>query len=265
LNILGVDIGGSGIKGAVVETETGELKSERVRIPTPQPATPEAVANTVLALQQQFQWQGPVGCTFPAIIKSGTAMTAANVDKSWIGCNVESLLSTKLQMPVSVLNDADAAGVAEISLGAGRMAYLAAGDWPRVIILVTLGTGIGSALFLDGKLLPNTEFGHLRMSRVIAEHYASDAVRETLGLSWQVWGGRLNSYLQMLELFFSPDLLIIGGGVSKKSDKFFRYLHTQAKITPAYFRNRAGIVGAALYALAAQQPPANQTPAVPAL
>ncbi len=241
MEILGIDIGGSGIKGAVVDTEKGELSAERYRIPTPQPAKPKDVAKVVAKIACHFDWQGAIGCTFPAVIKQGVAYSAANVDNSWIGTNAEALFAKATACSVHVLNDADAAGVAEMSLGAGR-------GQKGVVFMLTLGTGIGTAMFVDGRLVPNTELGHLELNGREVEPWASDKARKDKGLAWKKWAGRLNSYFDYLEFLFSPDLFIIGGGVSKKGDKFLPYLKTQAPVVAAQMLNEAGIIGAAIAA-----------------
>ena len=243
MEILGIDIGGSGIKGAPVNTETGELTAERYRIDTPQPSTPDAVIGTVNEIVSHFKWDGLVGCTFPAIIKHGVTHSAANVDKAWIGYEAEKNLRKETGCSLLLINDADAAGIAEMQLGAGR-------DQAGLVIMLTLGTGIGSAVFINGQLVPNTEFGHLEINGKEAEKWAADSIRKKKGLSWSDWGERINTYLGHLDFIFSPDLFIIGGGVSKKFDKFGPYLQTQAPIVPAQLLNEAGIVGAAI---AAQQ------------
>jgi polyphosphate glucokinase len=241
MRILGIDVGGTGIKGAPVDVETGTLCCERVRRPTPDPSTPDAVADVVLDIVREFQWQGPIGCTFPAPIKGGVMRTAANVDKSWVGVNGEQLLAERVHMPVHFINDADAAGVAEMEFGAGR-------DQPGVVMLLTLGTGIGSAIFVNGVLMPNTELGHLPFRNRDVEWYASDRARKEKELDWQQWAGRLDDVLAQFEFLFYPDLFIIGGGVSRKHDRFLPLLHTEARIVPAQLLNEAGIVGAALAA-----------------
>lgn len=238
---LGVDIGGSGIKGALVDVEKGALVTKRYRIPTPQPATPDAVGDVVAELAKHFKWQGPIGCTFPAIVKHGIVHSAANVDNSWIDTDGEALLKQKTGCPVLMLNDADAAGIAEMSFGAGK-------GQQGVVIILTLGTGIGSAIFVNGNLLPNTEFGHMEIRGKDAEDRASDRIRKAEDLSWKKWAERINEFLARMELLFSPDLFIIGGGVSKKHDKFFPWLETKAQIVPAKLRNQAGIIGAAMAA-----------------
>jgi len=243
MTILGIDIGGTGIKGAPVDTETGELLAERFRIPTPQPALPNAVADVVEQVAAHFNYRGPAGITFPGVVKEGVIYTAANVDHAWIGTNGGELFSQHVGGPAFVVNDADAAGIAEMRFGAGR-------DRKGVVIMITLGTGIGSAIFLDGKLLPNSEFGHLQIRGRDAEKRASEKVREDKKLSWKKWAKRLSEFLNQLEKLFSPDLFIIGGGISKKAEKFFPLLETKTEVivVPAEMRNEAGIIGAAYLA-----------------
>ncbi|RZS87151.1 polyphosphate glucokinase [Motilibacter rhizosphaerae] len=243
---LGVDIGGSGIKGAPVDLATGAFLAERVRIPTPQPATPEAVAATVGEVTRSFDWTGPLGCTVPAVVRGGVARSAANIDPSWIGTDVVTLVSGATGAgPVLAVNDADAAGFAEVAYGAAK-------GRDGVVIVVTLGTGIGTAVISDGRLLPNTELGHLELDGHDAERKAADSAREREDLSWKEWGHRLQRYFSHLEMLFSPSLFVVGGGVSKKADKFLPLLELETEIVPAALRNDAGIVGAAL--LAAQLP-----------
>ncbi len=239
---LGVDIGGSGIKGALVDVETGKLTSPRERIPTPEDARPEDVGQVVKTLVDFFHYQGPIGAGFPAVIRNGVALTAANVHKSWIGVNADELLTEMTGCPVRVLNDADAAGIAEMKFGVGRDYHHA------VVIMLTLGTGIGSAIFTDGRLLPNTEFGHLDIRGKDAEHRASDAARNDRDLSWKRWAKNLNEYLNILHSLFWNDLFILGGGVSRQADKFLPYLDVPVKILPAQLQNMAGIIGAAIHA-----------------
>jgi polyphosphate glucokinase len=241
MKVLGIDIGGSGMKGAPVDTARGSLAGERIRIPTPQPAKPGAVAGVVTEIVRQFEWRGAIGCTFPAVIKRGVAYSAAHVDGSWIGTDGERLLEEATGCPVRLINDADAAGLAEMRFGAGRRQK-------GVVIVLTLGTGIGSAVFTDGQLVPNTEFGHMEVRGKDAEHRASDRARKVNELSWKKWAGRINEFLARMEALFSPDLFIIGGGVSKKHEKFLPFLKASAVIRPAELRNEAGIVGAALSA-----------------
>jgi polyphosphate glucokinase len=241
MNILGIDIGGSGIKGAPVNVATGELAEERYRLDTPQPSTPDNVANTVAELVKHFKWNGPIGCTFPAIVKHGVTLSAANVDPSWIGTDAQKLIRGKTKCPVVILNDADAAGIAEMQFGAGK-------GRKGTVIMITLGTGIGGAIFIDGYLLPNAELGHVQIRGKDAEHRASARIREEKELSWKQWGKLVNEYLQHIEFLFSPDLFIIGGGVSRKYDKFSPFIELKAEIVPAQLRNDAGIVGAAVAA-----------------
>jgi len=243
MTLLGIDIGGTGIKGAPVDVETGDLVAERLRIPTPQPALPNSVADVVEQIAAHVKYKGPVGVTFPAVVKQGVIYTAANVDSSWIGTNAGDLFSRHVGGPVTLVNDADAAGVAEMRFGAGK-------DRKGVVIMLTLGTGIGSAIFLDGKLLPNSEFGHLSIRGKDAEKRASEKMREDKKLSWKQWAARLSEFLNEMEKLFSPDLFIIGGGISKKSEKFFPHLKTQTEVivVPAQMRNEAGIIGAAYLA-----------------
>ncbi len=235
---LGIDIGGSGIKGAPVNLETGELAAERLRIPTPQPSLPDAMAEVAAEIVQRFGWREPVGCAFPAVVKAGRTMTAANVDAAWIDCPAAELLAAELGRPVVLLNDADAAGLAEMRFGAGR-------GIDGLVIMLTLGTGIGSAIFMDGRLVPNTEFGHLEIRGKKAEHRASDRVRKEKKLDYEDWAGRLQEYLRVMEDLFWPDLFILGGGVSKKHENFLGHVSTRTPVVPAKLRNDAGIVGAA--------------------
>jgi polyphosphate glucokinase len=238
--LLGIDIGGTGIKGAPVDVKTGELLAPRERILTPNPATPDAVAGVVGELFRHFDWTGPAGATFPAVIKDGVARTAANVDQAWIGTDAAARFSTAIGGEVTVVNDADAAGVAEMTFGVGK-------GRSGLVLMITLGTGIGSAMFIDGVLVPNTELGHLKMGKHDAEQVAAEIVREENDLSWKEWAGRVEEYLVMVEGLFSPDLFIVGGGVSKKADKFVpRLTGVQTEIVPAQLLNEAGIVGAAL-------------------
>lgn len=239
MQVLGIDIGGSGIKGAPVDIETGEMLTERFRIPTPQPAKPKPVAKTVAEIARHFEWTGPIGCGFPAVVQQGITRTAANVHKKWIGTDAMSLFKEATGCPVKVINDADAAGLAEMTFGAGK-------GRKGVVLLVTIGTGLGTSLFTDGVLLPNTELGHIEIDSKEAEKMASDAVRKNKELSWKKWGKRLNTYLTHLEGLVWPDLIILGGGVSKKHEEFMPYLTVQAEIVIAETFNHAGIIGAAL-------------------
>ncbi len=242
MQILGIDVGGTGIKGAIVETSTGELVSERLRIETPRPATPESISMTVKKLVGRCQWSGPVGIGFPAAIQHGIARTAANIDPAFIGLPVADYFSMQTGNLAYVANDADVAGLAEMRFGAGK-------DVAGVALIVTIGAGLGTALFSGGHLLPNTELGHLILDNGLeAERYASDAVRVAKQLKWKDWGDRLNHYLITLENLFWPDLIVIGGGASKKLSKFASRITTQTPVVPAGFLNQAGIVGAALFA-----------------
>lgn len=240
MEVLGIDIGGSGVKGAPVDIRTGRLTAERHRIPTPSPATPKAVARVVARLVRHFEWEGPIGCTLPGRVVHGVMQTAANIDRGWIGTNAEKLFRKATGCPAVVLNDADAAGVAEMAFGAGR------GRMDYVIIL-TVGTGIGSALFINQTLVPNTELGHLELNGHEAEKRAADSARKREKLTWAKWARRFQRYLDHIEFIFSPDLIILGGGVSrpKKFARFSGHLHTRAPLLPARLENEAGIVGAA--------------------
>jgi polyphosphate glucokinase len=241
MELLGIDIGGSGIKGALVEVSQGNLSGERHRISTPQPSTPAAVATVVAEMAQHFAWNGPIGCTFPAVIHHGVIHTAANMDQGWIKVNGQKLLEEKTNCPVLLINDADAAGLAEMEFGAGQ-------GRTGVVIMLTIGTGIGSAIFVDGHLLPNTEFGHMEIRGMDAEHRASTRARKENKLSWKKWAEVFDEFLGRMEMLFSPDLFIIGGGVSKRFDKFVNHLHRNTEIVPAQMLNEAGIIGAALAA-----------------
>ncbi|HAO92284.1 MAG: ROK family protein [Succinivibrio sp.] len=241
MEILGIDIGGSGIKGAIVDTATGELKSERIRLVTPQPATPEAVAQTLKELVDQIGYKGPIGCGFPARVINGEVLTAANIDKSWINVKVEDLFSKVTGQKVFVANDADVAGLAELTFGAVK-------DYKGPVLFLTIGTGIGSALFINGQMYPNTEFGHIKFKGDIAEHYCSDAVREREELGYKEWGERLNKFLEYIAFLTQPDFIVLGGGVSKKFEKYESKLTLSTKVVPATTLNLAGIIGAAMYA-----------------
>ncbi|WP_229659962.1 polyphosphate--glucose phosphotransferase [Tersicoccus solisilvae] len=245
---MGVDIGGTGIKGGIVDLAKGTLIGERFRIPTPSPSTPEAVADVVTEVVAELtgrpegpEPEAPVGITFPAIIKNGVARSAANVDHSWIGTDVDKLMTEKLKRPVEVLNDADGAGLAEAQYGAGKGQL-------GVVLVITLGTGIGSAYIMDGKLVPNAELGHLEIDGYDAESRASATARERDGLSWEEYVPRLQRYFSHVEFLFSPELFIVGGGISKRSEDFLPKLDLQTRIVPATLKNNAGIVGAALHA-----------------
>lgn len=247
MQILGIDVGGTGIKAAIVETTEGRLLSERIALGTPRPATPQAVGKTMLTLVEQLRWSGPAGVGFPAAIQHGIARTASNIDKSFIGLPTAEFFSTQIGCPAYVVNDADAAGMAEVRFGAGR-------NVPGVILVVTIGTGLGTALFSDGKLLPNTELGHILLENGLeAERYASEAVRVTRNLKWKEWGKRFDSYLTAMEKLLWPDLIILGGGISRKLERFAPLITIRTPVVAASFLNQAGIVGAALFAEAQMQ------------
>lgn len=250
VSFLGIDIGGSGIKGAPVDPGTGVLTAERHRIPTPAPSTPDAVAGVVRDILARFgEVTGPVGITFPGVVKGGRILTAANMDPTWADFEAATFFSAKLGRPALVLNDADAAGLAEMRYGAGR-------GMGGVVILLTLGTGVGSALFNEGRLVPNTELGHLEIRGKDAEARASERVREEKGLGWPEWGERVGEVLARIAFLFSPDLFIIGGGVSRKAEKFLPIVQSMVKvpIVPAQLQNQAGLVGAALVASGSNPP-----------
>jgi polyphosphate glucokinase len=236
---FGVDVGGSGIKGAPVDLESGELTADRLRIPTPQPATPSAVAEVVREVLDHFGWDEPFGCTYPGVVQHGVVRTAANVDSAWIDTDGHELLSSVTGRKALLVNDADAAGVAEARFGAAK-------DVGGLVLMTTLGTGIGTALLIDGTLVPNTEMGHVELDGHDAETRAADSAREREDLSWEDWAGRLTRYYQHLEALLWPDLIVVGGGVSKKADKWMPLVQTRAKIVPATLRNNAGMVGGAV-------------------
>jgi polyphosphate glucokinase len=240
VDVLGIDIGGSGIKAAPVDVTTGTLTAERVKVPTPRPARPDAVAGAVKELVADFSWSGPIGVTFPGVVVGGVTRTAANLDPAWIGLDARALFGRAAGKEVSLLNDADAAGVAEIRFGAGA-------GVPGTVLLLTFGTGIGSALFINGQLVPNTELGHIEIHGKDAEERASERARELHDLSWGKWAGRVDDYLGHVEALLWPSLFIIGGGISRRADKFIPLLsNVRARIVPAVMQNNAGIVGAAM-------------------
>ncbi|GAA4978995.1 ROK family protein [Actinopolymorpha pittospori] len=240
-SVVGVDIGGTGIKGAPVDLEAGQFTSDRVRLPTPSPATPDAVADVVGKVLSQLDVEGSVGLTLPSVIRDGVVETAANIDPAWVGTNAFELFGRATGRPVAVVNDADAAGLAEMRFGAGR-------GRDGVVLMVTLGTGIGSALFSDGTLVPNSELGHLHLHHGDAEAWAAESVREHDELSWKKFAQRLQAYLELVERLLWPDLIIIGGGVSKKSEKFLPRMKLRTTVVPAQLHNDAGIIGAATFA-----------------
>ena len=240
MHVLGIDIGGSGIKAAPVDVTTGKLLADRQTIETPRPARPEAVRDVVKKLTTSFNWSGPVGITFPGVVTDGVTRTAANLGPAWIGLDAATLFTRAIGNPVRVLNDADAAGVAEMTFGAG------VGEKGTVLML-TFGTGIGSALFTQGILVPNTEFGHIEIRGRDAETRASEHAKELHDLSWDKWAGRVDEYMHHIEALLSPQLIIVGGGISKQADKWVPKLTgVRARIVPAMLLNEAGIVGAAM-------------------
>ncbi|MEI6254761.1 MAG: ROK family protein [Mycobacteriaceae bacterium] len=239
---LGVDVGGSGVKGAIVDLDTGQLVGERFRIETPQPATPEAVTQAVAEVVRHFSWTGPLGVTYPGVVVDGVVHTAANVDQSWIGRNAAEAYSQALGgLPVTVLNDADAAGLAEQRYGAGR-------NRDGVVVLLTFGTGIGSAVIHHGMLLPNTEFGHIEVGGKEAEQRAASSVMERKGWSYRRWTKQVTRVLVAVENAIWPELIIAGGGISRKADKWIPLLKNRTPVVAAQLLNTAGIVGAAMAA-----------------
>jgi polyphosphate glucokinase len=239
--ILGIDIGGSGIKGAPVDVKTGKLLEERFRVVTPLPPTPDAIAKEINNLIKHYNWKGPVGVGFPAVVQNGIVRSATNIDKSFIGVDVNKLFSKTANCSVFVLNDADAAGIAEMKFGAGL-------EQKGVVLMVTVGTGIGTVLFSKRKLVPNTELGQVMMKGITAEKYVSDSTRKELDLSWSEWTKRFEEYLHYMENLFWPDLIIVGGGLSKKPEKFMGRVSVKSKIVPAQLLNNAGLIGAAIAA-----------------
>jgi polyphosphate glucokinase len=251
--VVGIDIGGSGTKGASVDLAAGRFAAPRVRLPTPSPATPDRVADVVVELLAQLDAPGPVGLTLPAVVRGGIVETAANIDETWIGTNALELFGRATGRPVAVINDADAAGLAEVRFGAGR-------GRSGVAVVITLGTGIGSAVFVDGTLVPNTELGHLPLHHGDAEDWAADSIREQEDLSWAQWAHRLEQYFEVVERVLWPQVIIIGGGVSKKSHKFLPHIDIRTELVPAELHNDAGIVGAALVATGQGPASAPDTP-----
>jgi polyphosphate glucokinase len=242
MEILGIDIGGSGVKGAPVEVQTGEFTRDRLKVATPAPAEPRAVAKAVAGIVGHFGWDGPVGVTFPGVVIDGVTHSAANLTDEWRGLQARDLFAEECGVPVTLLNDADAAGVAEMTHGAGR-------GRQDTVLLVTLGTGIGSALFTEGRLVPNTEFGHIEIRGKDAEERASAHAREVHEWSWQKWAEKLDEYLRRVEDLVWPSLIIVGGGVSRHSEHFLPHLKdVRATVVPAELHNAAGIVGAAMAA-----------------
>jgi polyphosphate glucokinase len=239
MKALGIDIGGSALKGAPVDLNSGKLLAERFRIETPEAVTPAQMAKHIREMAAHFRWHGPIGVGYPGVIVNNHTMTAANMHKSWVGCDAGNLLGRATGCRVELINDADAAGLAEMRFGAGR-------KFEGSVLLLTLGTGIGTALFFRGQLFPNTELGHLPWKGRSAEKFAAASVRKKKDLSWEEWAGRVDKYLAKMEALFWPELIIIGGGVSTKHTQFFKYLKTRARLVPARLFNNAGIVGAAV-------------------
>jgi polyphosphate glucokinase len=246
MEILGIDVGGTGVKGAVVDTKKGAMTTDRFRLLTPKPARPEPLVETAAKVVEHFKWKGPVGFGFPTAVVKGKVRTASNISKKWLGLNVVQLMREATGCPVTVLNDADAAGLAEMRFGAGK-------NRSGLVIIVTLGTGIGSALFMDGRLVPNTELGHIEINGREAEKWASEIVREKKKLSWRKWARRVDTYLHRMQAYLWPELFIIGGGVSKKHEKFLPLFTVDCEVVPAQLRNEAGIIGAAMAAVEAMQ------------
>jgi polyphosphate glucokinase len=242
MHVFGIDIGGSGIKGAPVDVATGKMLTERKKILTPHPATPDAVTAVVKELAAQFEWTGVTGATFPGVVANGTVRTAANVDPAWVGTDAATAFGDAIGTEVTVLNDADAAGVAEMTFGAGKGEH-------GTVLMLTFGTGVGSALFTGGVLVPNTEFGHIEIRGKDAEKRASEHAKVTHEWGWKEWSERVEEYMMHMEALLSPDLLIVGGGISKESDKWVpRLKGVRARIVPATMHNDAGIIGAAMAA-----------------
>jgi polyphosphate glucokinase len=244
MHALGIDIGGSGMKAAPVDVATGKFVTDRLKIATPRPAVPDAVGDVVKQLTTSFSWSGPVGITFPGVVTDGVTRTAANLDRKWIGVDAAALFGRATGSEVRVLNDADAAGVAEMTFGAGVAQK-------GTVLMLTFGTGIGSALFAEGVLVPNTEFGHIEIRGHDAETRASERAKELHDMSWGKWAGRVDEYLQHIEALLSPNLIIVGGGISKQSAKWVpRLTGIRARVVPATLLNDAGIVGAAMASVA---------------
>ncbi len=241
--VLGIDIGGTGIKASTVNLNSSKLTGKHLKVPTPQPSTPEAILSGINKILSELNWKGPIGSGFPGVIKKGRVFTAANLSKEWIGINIENEFKEFTSKKVAIINDADAAGLAEMKFGAGAEYYKHKGG---VVLMVTLGTGIGSALFVDGHLVHNTEFGHIEIDGIDAEKRAATVHKEREDLSWEEWGARVNKYLRTMENLLSPDVFIVGGGVSESSERFFPFINVNAKLVPAQMGNDAGIVGAAL-------------------
>ncbi|KPM30613.1 Polyphosphate-glucose phosphotransferase [Croceitalea dokdonensis DOKDO 023] len=246
MELLGIDIGGSGIKGALVNAETGEMLTERYRIPTPPSRKPEEMANVIKQIVDHFEYTGPVGCGFPSIVKNGICMSQGNLHKSWVGVNVDELFTQTTGHVFTVINDADAAGYASINYGVGR-------GKQGLVIMVTVGTGLGSGAFFNGQLIPNFELGQIPYKKYEKiEHYAADSIREKEGLSYEKWGKRFNKFLRYVEIIVSPDLIIVGGGISKKWKQYGHIIDIETEVVKAELMNHAGIIGAAVSCLREQ-------------
>ena len=242
-HVLGIDVGGTGIKGAIIDIESGELLTERLRVPTPQPADPKAVTEAFLELYNMFDYHGDcIGVGFPAIVANGVALSAANIHPDWINVSISKLWTEATGKKVYAVNDADAAGLASVRYGSAK-------ELEGLVLFLTIGTGIGSGMFINNTLIPNTEFGHIYMPNGMkSEHYASNAVRKSLELSWEDWGTRFNEVLQQLDRILSPDFILLGGGISKSFELYEQYLDVHCPIEPAQLLNEAGSIGAAIYA-----------------
>ncbi|WP_088341628.1 polyphosphate--glucose phosphotransferase [Robiginitalea sediminis] len=239
MEVLGIDVGGSGIKGAMIHMETGEMRSPRFRIPTPQPRKPEAMAEVVAQIVEHFGYKGPVGCGFPSVIKNGVCKSKGNLHKSWVGQNVEELFTAATGNDFTVINDADAAGYAAMNYGIGR-------DMKGFVVMITIGTGLGSGAFLDGRLIPNFELGQIPYKEFDKiETWAAASAKERENLSYKKWGKRFNKFLKLVELIVSPDTIILGGGTSKDWEEFKDYITVDTPVIPAGLQNHAGIIGAA--------------------
>ncbi len=238
---LAIDVGATGIKGALVDLDKGELHSERIKYDTPKPATPDAVISTAKKIIEDLEWKDkPIGIGFPAIIKNNVCLTASNIDKSWINVDLKKIVHDIVGLDSHTINDADAAGIAEMHFGKGK-------DQKGTVIMLTLGTGIGSAFFKDGLLLPNIELGRMYYRESVSEHYASNSARKRLDLSWEEYGKELNEFLEYVDRIFSPNLMMIGGGISKKFEKYQEFINPNLNVTPAVLKNNAGIIGAAMH------------------
>mgnify|MGYP000332741153 FL=1 len=243
MEILGIDVGGSGMKGGIVNIETGEMISERHRIPTPVPRTPEAMADVIAELVQHFDYKGKVGCGFPTVIKKGICKSPGNLDPSWLGVNVEELFEKKTGLDFTVVNDADIAGYASIEYGVGK-------GKDGLVIMITIGTGLGSGAFYDGKLIPNFELGQIPYKKYKKiELWAAASAKEREGLTYKKWGKRFNKFLKYVDLIVAPDLILLGGGTSKDFDEFKKYITIETPVIPAELQNHAGIIGAAAAAM----------------